>query len=93
MGSCFRVRVESVNLEEVLAANSLKVYGAVLNGQSMYETKMESNGFLIIGNESKGISSGLSKYITDPIKIPKFGHAESLNAAVAAGIILAHWKA
>ena len=93
MGSCFRVRVESTNLEAVLASNPLKVYGAVLNGQSMYETKIQSSGFLIIGNESKGIGSSLSKYITDPIKIPKFGNAESLNAAVAAGIILSHWKA
>ena len=93
MGSCFRVRVESTNLEAVLASNPLKVYGAVLNGQSMYETKIQSSGFLIIGNESKGIGSSLSKYITDPIKIPKFGNAESLNAAVAAGIIFSHWKA
>ena len=93
MGSCFRVRVESVDLEQVLAATSLKVYGAVLNGSSMYETKMESAGFLIIGNESKGIGNHLTKYITDPIKIPKFGNAESLNAAVATGIILSHWKA
>jgi TrmH family RNA methyltransferase len=93
MGSCFRVRVTSVNLEEVLAANKLKVYGAVLDGHSIYETKIQSSGFIIIGNESKGISTALSKYITDPIKIPKFGNAESLNAAVAAGIILSHWKA
>ena len=76
-----------------MAANKLKVYGALLNGHSMYETKIQSNGFLIIGNESKGISTALNKYITDPIKIPKFGNAESLNAAVAAGIILSHWKA
>jgi TrmH family RNA methyltransferase len=93
MGSCFRVRVESVLLEEVLTASSLPVYGAVLNGSSMYETKMESTGFLVIGNESKGIGAQLTKYITHPIKIPKFGHAESLNAAVATGIILSHWKA
>jgi len=93
MGSCFRVRVASVRIEEVLAANKLKVYGAVLDGHSIYETKIQSSGFLMIGNESKGISTALSKYITDPIKIPKFGHAESLNAAVATGIILSHWKA
>jgi RNA methyltransferase, TrmH family len=92
MGGCFRVRVESVNLEEVLSANKLSVYGAMLDGASMYETKMESKGFLMIGNESKGIGSQLAKYITHPIRIPKYGNAESLNAAVAAGILLAHWK-
>ena len=92
MGGCFRVKVASVNLEEVLSANKLNVYGALLDGASMYETKMESKGFLMIGNESKGIGSQLAKYITHPISIPKYGNAESLNAAVATGILLAHWK-
>ena len=46
----------------------------------------------MIGNESKGIGRQLAKYITHPISIPKYGNAESLNAAVATGILLAHWK-
>jgi TrmH family RNA methyltransferase len=92
MGSCFRVRVESVNLETIVKATALPVYGALLDGASMYESVIDSTGFLIIGNESKGISNQLTKYITHPIKIPKYGHAESLNASVATGIILSHWK-
>jgi TrmH family RNA methyltransferase len=92
MGSCFRVRVESVNLETTVKATALPVYGALLDGASMYESVIDSTGFLIIGNESKGISNQLTKYITHPIKIPKYGHAESLNASVATGIILSHWK-
>ena len=92
MGSCFRVRVESVNLETIVKATALPVYGALLDGASMYESVIASTGFLIIGNESKGISNQLTKYITHPIKIPKYGHAESLNASVATGIILSHWK-
>ena len=92
MGSCFRVRVESVNLETIVKATALPVYGAQLNGTSMYETAIAPTGFLMIGNESKGIGNHLTKYITHPIKIPKYGNAESLNAAVATGIILSHWK-
>ncbi len=92
MGSCFRVRVESVNLEAIIKATALPVYGALLNGTSMYESAIVSTGFLVIGNESKGIGNQLTKYITHPIKIPKYGNAESLNAAVATGIILSHWK-
>jgi RNA methyltransferase, TrmH family len=92
MGSCFRVRVESVNLETIVKATALPVYGAQLNGTSMYETAIAPTGFLMIGNESKGIGNHLIKYVTHPIKIPKYGNAESLNAAVATGIILSHWK-
>ena len=50
------------------------------------------NGFLVIGNESKGISAGIQTFITHPVSIPKFGEAESLNAAVATGIVLSKWK-
>lgn len=53
---------------------------------------MEAEGFLVIGNESKGIREGIKKMITKAISIPQIGQAESLNAAVATGIILSHWK-
>jgi RNA methyltransferase, TrmH family len=43
---------------------------------------------LIVGSESFGISSELSKYVSQKITIPRIGSAESLNAAVACGIIL-----
>ncbi len=92
MGSCFRVTVRSMDVEELLAKNSLPVLGALLTGASIYEKKLPSAGFLMIGNESKGIRENLQKFITDPISIPRFGGAESLNAAVAAGILLSHWK-
>ena len=46
-----------------------------------------------IYNIEKGIRSTLQPLIKEAISIPKFGEAESLNAAVATGIILSHWKA
>ncbi len=42
----------------------------------------------MIGSEAHGIDSKLEKYITDKVTIPKFGHAESLNAGVATAIIV-----
>ena len=45
---------------------------------------------IIIGNESKGISDEILKKANEKITIPKTGEAESLNAAVATGIILSH---
>ena len=45
---------------------------------------------IIIGNESKGISDELLQIADKKITIPKIGEAESLNAAIATGIILSH---
>ncbi len=92
MGSCFRVSVQEVQIEEIIVKEKLPVIGTLLSGISIYEQKMPSNGFLVIGNESKGIRNPLKTLITHPVSIPKFGGAESLNAAVATGIVLSHWK-
>jgi TrmH family RNA methyltransferase len=92
MGSCFRVQVQTANIEEVLKKEKLPVIGTLLSGASIYKEKMASNGFLIIGNESKGIRENIKSLITQPVSIPNFGGAESLNAAVATGIVLSQWK-
>jgi TrmH family RNA methyltransferase len=88
MGSIFRVQVIVTDLADVLKDIQLPIYGAVLEGKSIQSTKLEKEGVLIIGNESKGIRKPLQNLISHPITIPKYGHAESLNAAVATGIIL-----
>jgi TrmH family RNA methyltransferase len=98
MGSCLRVQMRSMDLETLLQTNTqsknkLPVYGAVLNGKSMHEIKWGPSNFILIGNESKGIRENLMPFISHPISIPRIGEAESLNAAVATGIILANAKA
>ena len=65
-------------------------YAATLDGESVYTTSKKVNGILIIGNESKGIQHSIMEMIDEKITIPKIGEAESLNAAVATGIILSH---
>jgi TrmH family RNA methyltransferase len=92
MGSCFRVRVEAMDVEALLLAHKLPVVGAVLEGENMYQSQFPTAGFLMIGNESKGIRPNLKPLITHPVSIPNFGKAESLNAAVATGILLAQWR-
>jgi TrmH family RNA methyltransferase len=92
MGSCFRIDVQIVDIEAVLKKEKLPVIGTLLSGASIYKEKMASKGFLIIGNESKGIRENVKSLITQPVSIPNFGGAESLNAAVATGIVLSHWK-
>jgi TrmH family RNA methyltransferase len=91
MGSIFRVQVIVADLSGILKEVQLPIYGAVLEGKSIQATELAKEGMLIIGNESKGIRKPLQALITHPITIPKLGQAESLNAAVATGIILSNF--
>jgi RNA methyltransferase, TrmH family len=66
----------------------IKIFAATLNGRSINEYSDLKEGIIIIGNESQGISEEIMQFATEKITIPKKGQAESLNAAVATGIIL-----
>ena len=66
----------------------MKIIAAALDGKNINEIEKIKEAVLIIGNESRGIDAGIMKMATEKITIPKGGKAESLNAAVATGIIL-----
>lgn len=87
MGSFARVDVYYNYLSDILKQNNLPVYGALMQGESLYQSTIKENGILLIGNEGKGISEELLSYISNPITIPKIGGAESLNAGIATAII------
>lgn len=94
MGSFLRVELVQADLAEVWAQRpEWPIYGALLDGQNLYETPIQKPCFLVIGNESKGIQPSLQAKISHPVLIPRIGGAESLNAAVAAGIICAWMQA
>jgi RNA methyltransferase, TrmH family len=88
MGSITRVKVWYEDVTNIIADAAVPVYGALLNGKNVFKTEAVTEGLLVIGNESKGIRQGVKELITHPITIPKIGGAESLNAAIAAGIIM-----
>ena len=91
MGSLTRVQLIYTDLHLFINTTRLPaMYAAVLNGKSLYEAPPIQQGVLIIGNESKGISTELLERAQHQITIPKKGEAESLNAGVATGIILSH---
>lgn len=90
MASISRVNVFYDLKDEWLREQSVPVYAATLHGTSLYRHGKVSNGILMIGNESKGIREDLLQYATNQVTIPKRGQADSLNAAVATGIILSH---
>ncbi|MCL1973209.1 MAG: RNA methyltransferase, partial [Bacteroidetes bacterium] len=72
------------------------VWGALLEGKSIYQTDLSSNGIVLIGNESHGLSPQLKEKINHPLFIPRYplqsAGAESLNAAVATAIICAAFR-
>ena len=92
MGSILRVQVLYTDLVDWCKKHSnMPVYAATLHGKSIYETTPTGNGIILMGNESKGIKPELLALSNVHITIPRIGEAESLNAAVATGIILSHF--
>lgn len=92
MGAIMRIKVYYQDLETFIANYNGPVYGAFLEGNNVYNTKLNENCVLLMGNEGKGISDGLTKYVTQKIHIPRFGLAESLNVAVATAILVSEIK-
>lgn len=90
MGSFVRVLPIYTDLQNWLRQYPHTIMGALLNGISIYEIKPISSMALIIGNEGKGIQDSLLPYVNQSVSIPRIGSAESLNAAVATGILLSH---
>ena len=91
MGSISRVNVSYGNIAGIMEEHtSIRTYATALEGKSIRQFQEIKEGIIIIGNESKGISEQVMQLANEKITIPKIGLAESLNAAVATGIILSH---
>jgi TrmH family RNA methyltransferase len=90
MASIARVQVFYDEDGAWLSKQNVPVYAATLHGRSLHEFEKTARGILLIGNESKGLRGELIELATEKLTIPRKGSAESLNAAVATGIILSH---
>jgi TrmH family RNA methyltransferase len=90
MGSVARVNIIYTALKKWLPLVKQPVYGAFLDGHSIYEEELAVPGVLVVGNESHGISADVADAVTRRIAIPQFGSksAESLNVATATAILL-----
>ena len=89
MGSLCRVNIFYEDLPSVLKAIEIPIFGAVLDGKSMYKTDWGKEGLVILGNEGQGITPEVMKLINNPVTIPRTGSAESLNVAISAAILCA----
>ena len=87
MGSFLRVKVHYLELEDMLTQAD-QVFLAAMEGTNTQELKAGQTGILVMGQEGSGISPELLHDRFERISIPRKGGAESLNVAVAAGIIL-----
>ena len=68
----------------------LPVWGADMAGTAVYDIPAPVTGVLCIGSESHGLSDIVRSRVTTFVSIPRIGGAESLNAAMATGILLSH---
>ena len=98
MGSIARVKVEYGNLlglVESLPAD-VPVYGTLLDGDNIYQQKLENRGLIVMGNEGKGISPDLAKKVNHKLLIPNFPEgratADSLNVAIATAITCSEFR-
>lgn len=93
MGSIYRMPFLYVDsLEEVLPElrkKGIRTYAAHLQGKNCYDQEDYRKGCaFFIGNEGNGLSDALSRKADTWIRIPMHGKLESLNAAVAASILM-----
>ncbi len=98
MGAISRVKVHYVDLDDFLSdiGDSLPIYGTFLNGKNIYNADLQQKGLVVFGNEGKGISNLLEKYITSRLLIPSYpsdaNTSESLNVGVATAITISEFR-
>ena len=98
MGAVLHVNVFYTDLHKLFktaAENNIRIYGAMLEGKSIYSCKLGDNGIILLGNESRGISEDLIPFITERIVIPGIHEAgsgiDSLNVSMAASVIFSEF--
>jgi TrmH family RNA methyltransferase len=94
MASLFRIKWSEYPLKGLLDISGLNAFAATLDGENIYTHKLSSTGMIVLGNESTGIRGIRDDRRIQPIGIPNMFclGADSLNVAVAAGIICAEFR-
>ncbi len=89
MGSIFRLNFIYMSYEEIKTLkNSYKMVAADMSGYDINECEINEDLILAIGNEANGLSDDIRSLTDTFVKIPMQGQIESLNAAIAASIIM-----
>lgn len=96
MGALARVKFHYTDLLQLLSQYDGPVYGTFLDGENIYGQELSENGIIVMGNEGKGISQGVSEMINRRLYIPNYPigtqTTESLNVAIATSIVCAEFR-
>ena len=97
MGALSRVNIHYTNIIDLVAQYSNSpIYGTFLNGENIYTEPLTPMGFIVMGNEGKGIRPEIEKLITHRLYIPSFSTnnttSESLNVAVATSVVCSEFR-
>ncbi len=96
MGSLGKVEVVYCDLCDLIKGNpGMPLYGTLLDGENIYDAELTGNGFIIMGNEGKGISDPIRDLVTWPLLIPPYdlgNHSESLNVSIATAVVLSQFR-
>ncbi len=94
MGSFARVRAHTADLASAFTALARDpsrpapaILGCDLSGDDVHQLPPLRDAIIVIGSEGRGLSPAVAAHVTRRVTIPRFGGAESLNAAVAAAIV------
>jgi TrmH family RNA methyltransferase len=91
MGAIFQVAIEYIDLATFLSETDHKIYGTLLNGTTIYSAELVQKSCVILGNEGNGIRTEQQSFIQEALTIPRFGEGESLNVAIAGGIVMSEF--
>ena len=99
MGAILRVRVHYTPLAPLLAeaaAGGIPVYGTFLEGENIYTEELSPTGIVVMGNEGRGVTEAVARSVTRKLFIPPWPAgrrgSESLNVAMATGIVCAEFR-
>ena len=97
MGSVFRINIVVYDLLQLCSRfkdAGRKIYGTFLDGSNIYQSNLEDNALIVMGNESNGISLAVRNQVDARVLIPSFGgsKAESLNVGVATAVVLSEFR-
>ena len=94
MGSALRVKCFTMDAAGLMNIGAGKIYACDTDGTDIFQRQAPSEGIIVLGNESLGVSSEITDQVKDVFAIPgQFSlGAESLNVASAAAIIAAWWR-
>lgn len=96
MGALARVEVHYCSLPRVLANTEMPVFGTFLDGTDIYQEELPESGIIVMGNEGNGISNEVSELVGHRLLVPNYPKGspttESLNVAVATGIVCAEFR-